>query len=148
MRWATAAAVIAAVLGPACGGGGDEVSRQEFIARADAVCRSLRDDLNDLPFSSPDPDVLAGAFRDGARLGEQQVAQLRDLEPPADDREEITAILDLADRLNDVGREAADAKAAGDDVRFRELIGQSRDIQRRQRELALRYGFGACAGRP
>lgn len=134
----------------ACGGGADEdeVSRAQFIERADAVCRELRDEVNALPFSSPDADVLAGAFRDAARLGAQQVDELRDLEVPAGDGEEIDAVLDLADRLNQVGRQAAEAKAAGDDVRFRALLQDSRDLQQRQRELALRYGFRACAGRP
>ena len=132
-----------------CGGGGDGgTSRPEYIARADQVCASLREQVNALPFASDDPNQLALAFREGARLGDEQVRQLREIEPPPDDEDEIDAILDLADRLNGVGRQAADAIAAGDDVRFRELINESRDITRRQRELALQYGFRACSGRP
>lgn len=132
-----------------CGGGDDAgISRAEYIARADEVCATLREQVNALPFASDDPNQVALAFREGARLGDEQVRQLREIEPPREDEDDIDAILDLADRLNGVGRQAADALAAGNDVRFRELITESRNITRRQRELALQYGFRACAGRP
>ena len=144
-----AALVVALILTlTACGGGGnDGAARAEYIAKADSVCGALRAQVNALPFASPDPNVLAQAFRDGARLGDEQVRQLRAIPAPEGDGEEIDAILDLAEQLNQTGREAADAKAAGDDVRFRSLINQSRAITQRQRELALNYGFRDCAGR-
>lgn len=141
--------VVFAVAAASCGGGGDgaRIERDTYIARADEVCAALRSQVNALPFSSPDPNVLANAFREGARLGEEQVRDLRAIPVPEGDGEQIDAILDLAAELNTVGRAAAGAKADGDDVRFRELIARARKLQRRQRELALAYGFRDCAGR-
>ena len=101
---------VALPVASAAGCGGDEETapaptRQEFIAQADAICRSAEQDLTaqsrDLGFHTPD-----GVDDEEAEFIEEevipfyqgQVDEIRELTPPPGDEEKIEAALSAAER--------------------------------------------------
>jgi hypothetical protein len=110
-------------------GGDDGPDRADFIARADAVCRQARSEMENL-----DVDAAARAAR-------QALTELRALELPSEGRPRIRAFLrDFGEQVEaltgagaapeDAAKLVADARSIG----FSECAREISDITRRQEE--------------
>lgn len=109
-RWPVLVLIIALPVASAAGCGGDEETsqteaptRQEFIAQADAICRSAEQDLE-----AAQGDVYTGDGLDEEEAGfveqeiipifQRQLDGIQELTPPSGDAEEIEAALSAAER--------------------------------------------------
>jgi hypothetical protein len=142
IAFVAALTVIAAGCG---GGGGDErLSRDDYVAKADAICRATVDKRRALPV----PTALAGIPRYVDRalpLLDSARSDLRALRPPPELEDEVTswlqAIEDERDALSNLRRAAADKDAA----KARAIGSQGVVIEQRARTRARAIGLVACA---
>jgi hypothetical protein len=139
-----AAALIAAVL-PACGGdgGGERLTREELIARADAICAEASDRLDAL--GEPEtPEQLARLADEAAAIAEEQLGRLRNLRPPAENEDEYAAMLDLTEKQIEATRGISEAAAAGDADAAQARIAEVKRLDDEADRLASAYGFEVC----
>jgi uncharacterized membrane protein YccC len=126
----------------ACGGGGG-AAREDYIARADAVCARLGERADELgeraldepPSTTPDPGVRTQDALQRA-LQRATLRQLRALPRPAGDEERLAELYDELER----GLQRLDAALARDEPGSPEA-----DPLARFRELAAEYGMRTCA---
>jgi hypothetical protein len=154
-----AAAVTAGLLFAACGADAEALSKPEFIAQANAICRASNDeaepffdeiyaDLPDEDFDDPANGFVIFVRWDEALdsvkpIFDKQLEDIRDLEPPAEDKQLIdTLIADQQAALDNFQRDIA-AAATGDQAALAALDTEEdpfEDIDRRARE----YGLTVC----
>jgi hypothetical protein len=137
-----ALAVIAAGCGG--GGGGKRLSRDDYVAKADAICLATVQKRQALPV----PTALAGIPRYVDRalpLLDSARSDLRALRPPQELEDEVAswleAIGDERDALSELRRAAKDKNAA----KVRAIGSQGVAIERRARARAQAIGLVACA---
>jgi hypothetical protein len=134
-----------AVLAAGCGGGGGErLSRDDYVAKADAICREVTKKRQTLPI----PTSIAGIPRYVDRalpLLDNARSDLRALRPPPDLEEEVTSWLDAIgeerDALSDLRGAAKDRNAA----KVRAIGSRGVAIEQRARARARAIGLVACA---
>ncbi|HEY3183900.1 MAG TPA: hypothetical protein VGJ77_13750 [Gaiellaceae bacterium] len=73
--------LVAAALAAGCGGGGTPLSRPEFAAQGNAICRDLYRKLEAMP-EPRDGDSLASTMEKARGHTEDAIDALDDLEPP------------------------------------------------------------------
>jgi hypothetical protein len=154
-----AAAVTAGLLFAACGADAEALSKPEFIAQANAICRASNDeaepffdeiyaDLPDEDFDDPANGFVIFVRWDEALdsvkpIFDKQLEDIRDLEAPAEDKQLIdTLIADQQAALDNFQRDIA-AAATGDQAALAALDTEEdpfEDIDRRARE----YGLTVC----
>jgi hypothetical protein len=136
--------LVAAALS-ACGGdeGGERLTREELIARADAICAEASAELDALgePESGPE---LAGLADEAAAIAESQLERLRDLRPPVEDEGDYAAMLDLTERQIEATRGIAAAAAEGDAEAAQARIAEVQELDGEADDLASAYGFQVC----
>lgn len=152
------AAVLVLALAAACGrdgagggaggggeAGGEELSREEYLERADEICRRGNDELEKASQEAfaaipegqtPTPEQ----FQDYARntvvpMVRGQVEELRDLPPPEGGAAQVTEIYDAIDEALDELEENPSILTRGGADLFAEAD-----------ELSRKYGYEVCAG--
>jgi hypothetical protein len=143
----SAAALGAAALLAGCGGG-DELSRGEFIARADALCEAGRESFDDLQSRPPrDTEAAARLTTELIEVSEGELDELGELEPPEDLRapmDEYLAAREDALELLHRGHLAAErgATRAYADAQRQAAAGQVERLR-----LARGIGLARCSRR-
>jgi hypothetical protein len=144
--WATAVVAALCVVAAGCGGGGggDRLSRDDYVAKADAICLATVKKRQALSV----PTGLAGIPRYVDRalpLLDAAHSDLRALRPPPELEDEVEAWLaaigDERDALDDLRRAAKDKDAA----KVRSIGSQGAAIEQRARARARAIGLVACA---
>lgn len=129
-----------------CGGGGDapRLSRTQYAAKADAICRKYN--RQSQAFSNPtNLSELAAAVKKLTPLLDQSVRDLRKLRPPKDEQATadhwIDRIAAIKSDLEDVGDKAAkkDTKGIG------AALQEGGKDQQRGNQLASRLGMTDCS---
>ena len=148
-RWLCAAALAIGLIAAGCGdeddgdgdGGGEPLTKQEFIARADQICKQSDQEIEQ------QARELFGKGRPSTALQEQfatevlvpevqsQVDGIRELTPPEGDEETINGILDKADE--GIAQIEADPSIVGSDQ------GSSPALLEAGREIG-QYGAQVC----
>jgi hypothetical protein len=143
---ATAVVGAIAVIAAGCGGGGggDRLSRDDYVAKADAICLATVQKRQALPV----PTGLAGIPRYVDRalpLLDSARSDLQALRPPPELEDEVAswleAIGDERNALSDLRRAARDKNAA----KVRTIGSQGAAIEQRARSRARAIGLVACA---
>jgi hypothetical protein len=129
----------------ACGGGGgNTLSRSQFIAKADALCR----EANRTP--QPAPAQSAQVAAANARKEAQQRAQLKDrlgkLEPPAAVKAQFARYQAQTDQIVALYRQEAAAAQAKDPRRFNQLNNRISTLSAQRAKTGGQIGFKACGG--
>ena len=139
--------IAAALIAVAVAGCGDEqssplaqsgVSKPSYIAAGDVICAE-----GDRELTREGRKIARGG---GAELGrsveetivpllEMRIADLRALEPPAGDEQQVVEIYDAAERSLERIRQDPD------------LVERAEEVFAPASRLAARYGFSDCAGR-
>lgn len=124
--------------------------KKAFVEAADAICQAADDKISPaedqyLESFPPPLDGWVGFLEVAVPALRDQLEQLGALEPPAEDREAIEALLTRGSGVADVLEEALAAAKAGDQERFDEITqplfsGEFDDFDRAFRE----YGFQVC----
>ena len=142
--------VAAVVMLSACAGGGDDdaaLSRDEWRERAADRCAEARDAMVDAS-GTADPVARAAAQAEVVR---SLTGDLRELEPPAEDRAAVRETLDALDGAAALAVEGVEARRGGDEAELGRLRDQVEDLQARSREVAAAsasYGLNDCMAVP
>lgn len=114
------------------------LSKPGYIAAGDEICaegdRELKREGRKLARAGS-AELRAGVEDEIIPLLEARIADLRALEPPAGDEEEVAKIYDAAERSLERVRQEP------------ELVERAEEVFAPASRLAARYGFSDCAGR-
>jgi hypothetical protein len=156
---AIAIAASAALLMTACSDDAEALTKPEFVEQADAICQQASDEAEpafeefwtgvEEEWDSEDPadqdaifTGMAALISEVAPIWEEQVEDLRELEPPADDAEQIDTLLDDLDSAIAEMSELSTAAAAGD-AEARAAM-DSEDPMEDVNHSARVYGLSVC----
>jgi hypothetical protein len=128
-----------------CGGGGEgeRLSKQEYIAQADAICADANEDLDALATPQTNAEA-ADVTEDAIAISERQLESLRALRPPEADEATLNEAYDLLDQQLALGRELVDALRANDEAKGRELLDQGAGLNDQADAIAQEYGLQVC----
>lgn len=135
------AAVAATVLG-ACSGD----SKQEFIDAADEACREADEAITDIGQPRVEEGVL-DYVREAREISEELVADLRALDPPAADEDQVEEMIDGLERATDLLEPLARATIDRDTLRLEELQQEIEQITDEVSATAESYGFETCGAK-
>jgi hypothetical protein len=145
---AFAASLCAVFLASACGGGGDRLSRQEYIRQADAVCKEYEGKLEAYEGrleQASSPKELGQVIDDAIPTVKDGVDALRELEPPENLEPKVNDWLELNDKNIETLEQLRDTATEGDPRKLRETVEKGDDNERRADELAREIGLEACS---
>lgn len=122
----------------------DRLTREDFIAAADAICDEIEERTKDLEVPRTPPEIQE--FVTEARSAIRDlVAQIRDLRPPEEDEEAIGRFLDDLEGAADLLPDIAEASESRDIARVGELVRTLQEKAGAAGEFARDYGFDSCA---
>lgn len=139
-----AAALATGLIAAGCGGGDDDSSsdltKAEFITKADAICaqgnKEIQQAFEALGQGKPSQAQLDQIATDTLLPSvEKQVSQIRDLGIPKGEEDQVNAILDSAQSGIDKGK--ADPSS---------LVSDQNDPFKEANQLAKQYGMTECGG--
>lgn len=119
-----ALALAATVAG--CAGGGERLSRAEFVAQATAICSRAEERVGALP--QPETTEEVGTYaREARAITEEGVSALRELEPPEELEDGFDRYLEQADEVVALLGELERSATAGDDAEAQRISGRIQD---------------------
>jgi hypothetical protein len=129
-----------------CGGGSEEVSADELVAKGDQICTEERDRFDEIQ-SVPLTSASVGVKQAEELLAAAESAQddLRDIEPPEEIRDSYDSYLHARDEVSDLlerGREAAEDK---DGAAFSKAQEEAAAGAGKREKLAREVGFKVCS---
>lgn len=125
--------------------GASSLTKRQFIARGDAICRSATVQISKLPQRTTMPVVAAKGAR-WLAINRRALKALRALTPPRRDRARVRAMFVLADRS--INKGIAGFVAAARSGNLAAFIAAGRRAQamiNTGHRAARAYGFKACA---
>jgi hypothetical protein len=127
-----------------CGGGGgdDRLSKEEFIAAADAICTEANDRIDAL--GEPTLENVSEYVTEAEAISREQLASLRALRPPAEDEATLNGAYDLIEQQIDLAVEGVEALTSGDQAAFEEIDAQITSIEAEADQIARDYGLQEC----
>ena len=153
-----AVSLVAGLSLAACGddGGGESLSKEDFIAQADAICADHGTQLDAIfeeafaevdETDMDDPQAAAqqyaGVVADSEPVMRDQVEALRALEPPEADADELNSQLDALDAAVTEFVDLTEDGAAGDEAALA-AIESDVDPFAAVNERAFEYGLRVC----
>ena len=147
----------------ACGDGsttsqsdqGEALSKQDFIAKADAICRRFNARIAPLEakFNALQRQGLSGArlsegadlLRQDATLAQQEGSELRELQPPAVDADTIERWLTSGQATALVANQIADAFESGDSEAISTFSKALNTQGGKTDKIVEGYGFDVCS---
>jgi hypothetical protein len=146
VRWLPAAAVAALlVLAAGCGGGGGErLSRDAYVAKADAICRDAGTKRKALHAPSSIPQISPYVDR-ALPILDRARKELRALRPPAVLDDEVASWLDAVGQERDLLSDLRAAAEHRDIAKVRATGARGARVSARARALARSIGLVDCA---
>jgi hypothetical protein len=135
-----ALALAAAVAG--CAGGGERLSREEFVVEATAICSRAEERVGALAPPENVQEVETYA-REARAITEEGVSDLRELEPPQELEDAFDSYLEQADEVVALLGELERSAAAGDEAEARRISGRIADAAEAQ-AAARAAGIPEC----
>lgn len=149
--FAALAALFAMAVIAGCGGDSEEdVTRDAFIADADAICAqyTANSDVLEAQFDealqSSDLEAAAQYFEDQAAEVTAMLAELEELTPPVADQTTMDQIIALGRQRVEVAEEAANAIAGGDKEAMIAAGKEASVLAGQYFQTADSFGFEAC----
>lgn len=134
------------------GGGGGQLSQDEFVKQADAICAEAetKQDAIDVPDISASPtdeelDKFADALDEGVDLTRDQIDQLRDLNPPAEAEDEWSKTVDELDGSMDDVEEASGKARDGDTAGLASSLNEASVKSDSATKRAKALGLKVCS---
>jgi hypothetical protein len=125
------------------GGGGDRLSKAEFVSRADGICQQYEAKLDAL--GTPQNQKELAAFADKAvPIAKQGRDDLGDLNPPEDLEDEYDAWLEQGDKAIDIVERLRTAAGDGDQAEIQKIAQEAEQTDREANRLAGQIGFKRC----
>ncbi|MDQ3822073.1 MAG: hypothetical protein M3321_02395 [Actinomycetota bacterium] len=135
---------LAALVAAGCGGGGgDRLSRAEFVAQADAICRKYEARLEAL--GQPQDVSELRSFADRALpIARDGRDELGELNPPEELEEDYDAWLERGDEAIEMVERLRDASEDGDRAEIQRIAQDAQRIDAESNRLARDLGFEQC----
>lgn len=154
-RLLAGSALVAVAAGAGCGGddaggGSGELSKAEYIERADAICQELYERRDPLQAEaaraaqSGDSDRAAATLANAAEITDSRIAALEELAPPAGDEEEVDEVIVRGKEVASSGDAAAEAVRENDSKALAEASREGQVATARFNKAAIDYGFFVC----
>ena len=143
---AVAVAMAVAAVAAACGGGdggGDRLTKEQYIAEADAICADINEQLDALG-EPGNLEEVAELAESAVGIQEEALEKLRALQPPEADEATLNEAYELLDQQVVLGNEIADAARDGDAASITAIIGQLEGIDNQADQIAIDYGLTEC----
>lgn len=138
-----AAFLATAVLLTACGGddgGGERLSKADFIAQADAICHDAVVAVQAIPEPSSQEEIDA-AFAELDGIFDAMLDDLRGLRPPTEDEDTLD---ELYGKIDEIVALTGELLKTEDEDTFRRLDPQITQLEAEVAEIATDYGFVSC----
>lgn len=138
------ALILLVALVSACGGGGDsELSRAEYVERANASCVEAERKLEALG-GFADFKELEREMKVGQQALERSAQQLRELTPPAKLRPRHRRLVDLTQQTADLAGIIAIAAGQNDQVEMQKQAERADKLTTSTNEVARQLGVTGC----
>ena len=128
----------------ACGGdGGEQLSKDEWLEQADAICAQADEDVEAL--TEPTKLDEIPEFTDTAsEISRDALSNLRALQPPEEDQATVDEMLDLVEQQIEIGEQIGEAAADGDQEEVQRLAAEAEPLENEANEKARQYGLDDC----
>lgn len=123
------------------------VGKEDFVGKADSICAGYNEKFAKIEEVHTLKD-LAGQSAHVLDLYEEQLAQLKDLDPPSAIQDNYADYLVSLKERNEIVRQAFEAAKEGSDQRVREAFDKGQEVAIREQELARNIGFKECTSLP
>jgi len=147
-------AVLAGAAFVGCGGSdgdsGDALSKEEYIAQADAICAetSVKSDaaVNEFAtaYQSGDFNSAADIIQETGVTTDAALADLKELVPPEEDQETIDSLFEVSDEQSALVADFVEAVRSGDDAAVQAVGVQADELDTQSNQIADDYGFVDC----
>ena len=139
-RHAAVAPLLLVVAG--CGGG---LSKGEFVAKGDAICKRV----NARIAKQPDPQSasdLKGLAQRTSKIYDPAIDDMEALDPPSELESDFKKFVASLKRQRDLTEQIGDAAGAGDTAKIQKAGADAQKVQQEYRRLTGRIGFKECGG--
>jgi hypothetical protein len=142
-----AALALMAVAVAGCGGGGGELSKTEFVAKADEICKQAHDQFaKDQPASPPSSSSEAADLQKKLiDISEAELSEIRDLNAPSDVQPQLDRYLAAREQGIALLKKGLSAAEHNDAFGYAQAKQQVTATQRHRTELARAVGFKECS---
>lgn len=127
------------------GGGGAELTKAEFTAKANAICKQLSAELDDIAGEPTSLEELAPVLDQGLGVLEAGIEDLRDLNAPAAMDEGVEHWIGRLEVSAKLLAEARDAARDGDQNKVGVALQSGDDANTQANDEAKRLGLADCA---
>ena len=138
-----AAVVLLLLLVTGCGGGG--LSKEELVAKGDAICKRV----NTRMAKEPDPKTAADLERLAKRtveISDPAIKDMEKLEPPSELESDFENFLASLKRQRNLTKKIGEAAAEGDTAKVQQIGADAQSAQEEYRRLTGKIGFKQCGG--
>ena len=119
------------------------LSHREYVAAADAICAEANAELDGL--AEPESlDELAELFRQAIEIQENEIDQLRALQPPDEDNDKANRAYDLLEQIVGIVKGAQESVVAGDVAALNALDQQIDPLQSEADQIARELDLQVC----
>lgn len=140
---------LAALAAAGCGGGPQQVSAADLVSKGDEICRQGQERFNEIQAKPPaNASDAVEQTKDLVEESEDELNELRDLEPPEEMREAYDRYLEARGRALEYFRRGEDAAEQQDAQAYAAAqVGVAKRAAERQ-TLAQAVGFTVCSKAP
>jgi hypothetical protein len=137
------------------GGGGEALSQDELVSKANQICREgsqkinakaqeVQDKISKADSAEEQQKVVADVLEETAKEYDPYLDQLRDLDPPANLKQDWDKFMAGIDKAFDLIPDLADATRDGDRNKLQDLTDQFTQIAGDTRPFAQKYKLSDC----
>ena len=146
-RACIAALVAATLVVAGCGGGGGELSKSEFVAKGDEICKQAHDQFEGSQPSNPpsSSSQAADLQRKLVDISEAELAEIRDLNAPSDVQQALDRYLASREQGIALLKRGLTAAEHNDAFAYAQAKQKVAATQRHRTELARAVGFKECS---
>ena len=125
--------------------GGDRLSRSEFAAKADAICKKYNAKTKQIGNNSKSLSDVAKAFDQALPLLDNALAELKTLKPPKSEQHDVDKWLAQSEVLKHDLQEMRDKAKAKDLKGVQEAFPRASANDRLGNRLAAKLGMKVCS---
>ena len=126
------------------GGGGDTLSKAEFQAKANAICKTFNAAVDKLDAPS-DFDEVASFTDKAVALSDKALDQLDDLKPPKEFQDDWDQWLEYGSQLHDTGDDLKEAAKNKDEAALKKAGEEADARDKKSDPIATKLGLDSCA---
>ena len=137
-----AAVALLPLLVAGCGGG---LSKDELVAKGDAICKRV----NTRMAKEPDPKSATDLERLAKRtveISDPAIKDMEKLEPPSELESDFENFLASLKRQRNLTKKIGEAAAEGDTAKVQQIGADAQSAQEEYRRITGKIGFKQCGG--